>query len=267
MKNPAAKVLILAWVLKNHWLVKLVSYFFILLFSFQAWSVEPHSALELDAIDEVQQSLLKDQIQEDAIAIEGVMEVFIKKAEERSGARFSTGSVTQKGLDAAAYFFVRQWMKKIALILLMFMMSVSAFADQCAYNGRFVSQAARAILVNHDFIYQFCELCGDKAPQEYPIYSDNAQTIDKKAIHFRDRGDDGQGKRFWEFEINKGYKDGSAQNLDLAYTYVHIGGSLVNVGAILNCLKDGVKSSVPDATPVIKFNPAKIDCSATGACG
>jgi hypothetical protein len=158
-------------------------------------------------------------------------------------------------------------MKKIALFFLMSLMGVSAMADQCAYNGRFVSQAARAILINHDFIYQYCELCGDKAPKEYPIYSDNEKTLDKKAIHFRDRGDDGAGKKYWEFEINSGRKDGSASTLDLAYTYIYIGGSLVNVGAVLSCMKDGVKSSLPEATPVIKFEPSNIDCSATGACG
>jgi hypothetical protein len=158
-------------------------------------------------------------------------------------------------------------MKKIAVVFLMSLMSVSAFADQCAYNGRFVSQAARAILINHDFIYQYCELCGDKSPKEFPIYSDNENTMDKKAIHFRDRGDDGAGKRYWELVINEGYKDGSAASLDLAYTYILIGKSLVNVGAVLSCLKDGVKASLPDATPVLKFSPAKIDCSATGACG
>lgn len=158
-------------------------------------------------------------------------------------------------------------MKKLILFFLLSIAGTSAFADQCAYNGRYLSQAARTILVNHDFIYQYCELCEDKAPKEFPIYSDNASTLDKKAIHFRDRGDDGQGKRYWEFEINKGHKDGSAANLDLAYTYIHIDGSLINVGAILKCLKDGVKASLPDATPVIKFKPSQIDCSATGACG
>ena len=74
-------------------------------------------------------------------------------------------------------------------------------------------------------------------------------------------------KHFWEFEINKGRKDGSAATLDLAYTYIYVGDSLVNVGAILQCLKDGVKSALPEATPIIKFNPANVDCSATGACG
>lgn len=164
-------------------------------------------------------------------------------------------------------------MKKIVVALLTVLCGASAFADQCAYNSRTVAQTARAILVNQDFVYKYCELCGDEGPTEYPISSDNSGTVDGKAIHFRDRGANESGTgRFWEFAINETAKDGSATTLDLAYTYILIPGkqpgkgTLVNVGAILKCSFDGVKAQMPEASPIKRWNPSKVNCS-TGACG
>ena len=110
-------------------------------------------------------------------------------------------------------------LKKMTFIAL-FLVTLSAKADQCQLVGQKVAAQSVELILNAHRIDTFCELCGDEAPT--PVNLTNVSVFKK------------DGDWMWEVSLN-------GKTIDLAYTYVNG----VNLAKVVGCETFGV-------TPIIK---------------
>lgn len=129
-------------------------------------------------------------------------------------------------------------MRSIFASTLVFLFSVSAFADQCQWNDQSVAQRARAYLAYHmGPVYSYCEPCGDGQMSRIVYGRDKDNTVDKRAVHYRWINPSEartSGAVGWEFVFNEGFS-GVERRVDLAYLFVRAENGYVNVGALFRC--------------------------------
>ena len=116
-------------------------------------------------------------------------------------------------------------MKKM-ISLTLFVLSTSAFADQCAYVSK--AQAARAALLlqNGAEIASLCQPCGEVIAQAKVGVARSVKINDPKYQDLR------------EIKIN-------GQGVDLAYTYVKVAPNrFVNVANVIGCQAEGVSAVI-----------------------
>ncbi|MCO4793900.1 MAG: hypothetical protein KC493_09315 [Bacteriovoracaceae bacterium] len=105
-------------------------------------------------------------------------------------------------------------MKKLLILPVLFLLTATAMADQCAYVTKDQADAAVKILKQNEVAYHFCELCGDTEPRKIQITS-----VENVSTGWRD---------FYEVTIN-------GTDADLAYTYDQNGYNLaMQVGCETN---------------------------------
>jgi len=145
-------------------------------------------------------------------------------------------------------------MKLSSLIVLAFLLSFQALADQCEWNTRSNAQKARVELVKHNHYFAFCEPCGDTVPALQFIREDlgKKKAKDGKDVHFSSRGTKiGQDNRtadYWGFTINGSY--GMSVNIDLAYVFVPTAnGEYKNLAKIVGCPASGVSDVIDPLLP------------------
>ncbi|MEA5511563.1 hypothetical protein VB715_17455 [Crocosphaera sp. UHCC 0190] len=112
-------------------------------------------------------------------------------------------------------------------IISTFLISQSAYADQCSYVEKEQGLKAISFLNLNQQIYLFCEPCGDKVPQAVMIESVGIGTVG-----YQD---------FWQVSVN-------GKGVDLAYTYVpsSLDRKPINLAALSGC-------SASDVSPFINF--------------
>jgi hypothetical protein len=144
-------------------------------------------------------------------------------------------------------------MKYTTLLMSILTLSFAApaFADQCAYIQIGEASYSRRILSNHESVFQFCPMCGDKTPKKAMIGRERSGDA---ALHFRKRSEGPKNKSYWEVVLNEKAISGPRGSakiptrtaLDLAYTYVKTGGNtLTNLAWMVGC------DSLVEAEPFI----------------
>ncbi len=111
-------------------------------------------------------------------------------------------------------------------VCLLFSLGLPARADQAGRVTRQQADTAVVVLTDQKEIRTFCEPCGDTAPQVQPI---------KDLVLNKLEGDD------WELVLN-------GKSIDLAYVYVHVKGSWVNLAMLLHIPAENVSALLPANT-------------------
>ena len=116
--------------------------------------------------------------------------------------------------------------------------SISAFADQCAYNTLTDAISAKGLLTNKDVIF-WCQNCTQKPSGIVRVTS---ATIARK-----------DGSNMLTVKLSNGKKE----ELDLAYTYVRTSSDIfANVSHLVGCESDGAMTFIktgPGARKVAHF--------------
>lgn len=110
-------------------------------------------------------------------------------------------------------------MKKIVLIALASMMSLSVMADQCAYITKEQAKEALKIAIDANKVESLCEPCGETQAKELEVKSIGISDVDYEG--------------YWELQIN-------GSGVDLAYTYVNG----MNLAKLSACEATGVSETI-----------------------
>ncbi|MBL6989589.1 MAG: hypothetical protein ISR65_07415 [Bacteriovoracaceae bacterium] len=137
---------------------------------------------------------------------------------------------------------------KVLSLLMVLLISSNVYADVCSWNDRSIATRARAFMTGFESVYKYCSLCGDKEMTQVYIGTDDQDTKDKKAIHFRKR-ELGSYATYWAFMINEGTD--SQTSVDLAYLYVMMEGKFKNVGALVGCSDDSMWDEIPAQMDIV----------------
>ena len=117
-------------------------------------------------------------------------------------------------------------MKKLSIIILVLVFTLTAFADQAAYVHKNNTMHAVALLTGKKQIKHFCSPCGDQSSRMEEI-----NTVESAFTNYED---------FWEVKIN-------GTGVDLAYIYyVDTTGKWRNVADRLSIKVEQVPKYLPD---------------------
>lgn len=108
---------------------------------------------------------------------------------------------------------------KSLLTGLILVLSITAYADQCAYISKTQAQSALKVALEAKSIATLCEPCGETA----------AKVLETKSIGIHNVDENG----YWELQIN-------GKGMDLAYTFVNG----LNLSKLAGCESQGVSSSI-----------------------
>ncbi len=115
---------------------------------------------------------------------------------------------------------------KFIMTLVLASVSMSAFADQCAWNTVSDAISAKGLLTNKDIIF-WCQNCHEKPSA---IVHANSATIARK-----------NGSN----ELTVSLAGGRKESLDLAYTYVRVSSDVfANVSHLVGCESEGAMTFV-----------------------
>lgn len=112
------------------------------------------------------------------------------------------------------------------MTLVLVSVSLSAFADQCAWNTISDAISAKGLVTNKDIIF-WCQNCNEKPSA---ILHTRSATIARK---------DGSNR------LTVTLSDGKKESLDLAYTYVRVASDIfANVSHLVGCESEGAMTFV-----------------------